>query len=71
MLEDLQLEHDQLMTQNDSNSMFLTASRSKKSLHTMSKMHEVRQSYASLTKDLPGQHQINQVIQDKIDNVLD
>ena len=62
VLEDLQLEHDQLMTQNDTNSMFLTASKSKKSLQTLSKMHEVRQSYASLTKDLPGQYQINQVI---------
>ena len=42
VLEDLQLEHDGLMTQNDTNSMFLTANRSKKSLHTMSKMLEVR-----------------------------
>ena len=59
-----------LAAQEDGGSVFMTASKSKKSLHNFSNRHN-RASYASLTQNLPGQSQINQIIQDKIDNVLE
>lgn len=74
LLEDMQLEYDMLAASEQPGSLFLTANASKGSLHrgkSQSQFAEDRQSYASIARSAAGQNQINQVIQDKIDNVLE